>query len=551
MAEAFAFELKLVDSISGTAKRANDSLSRLERGAKKAQEALGFGKEISRADAALKKLSADPKGFIALTKATRELSEQRKKLLSGAGLSSEGFFKKFGEEMSNHFSFGKLFGAAALADALVEGAHKALDVLSDGIKDLFKAGAASEKMSLAARLSLGKAGGAELEEDVERFSGKTQFNPGQTLQMMLGLRRAGFSQQAARTAFATAADIGAGGGNADEALEAFKHIRTKGGIGERQLIGLLGNAGGTVPDFYKSLAKTLGVSPGEAKKRAEGGVVDPQLLMNMITQAVNKRQGGIAGTGAFEASKGMEAIWNKLIAMPEEYMKKISKSQGWKQLETRLGGLLEQLNPNSDRGKKIIAALMSGFDKIVAAADRFLQPEKVDAFFDSLSAIPSILDKIVTASEVLATIWAGSKLVNAAGNIANNLQGAATTAGSVTGAMGGVGGVLKALPLVGLAVAGAEATNQWAQNRDVGGGVKFGDFTSGYGALDPMKMHAALLKAGNAGIAQGRVTLHAPVNITVQSAEGEDPTHTAQRVGEHVRRHATNALERAANEAGG
>ena len=81
MAESLAFDLKLVDSVSANANRAASALKVVEDRAKKAQNALDFGKERGRAEFNLKKLSTDPKGYVALIKAQKELKEQRNKLL--------------------------------------------------------------------------------------------------------------------------------------------------------------------------------------------------------------------------------------------------------------------------------------------------------------------------------------------------------------------------------------------------------------------------------------------------------------------------------------
>ena len=95
----------------------------------------------------LKKINADPKGYVALVKAQRELKESREKLLQDAGIKKP---ESFAAGLMSKFSFAKIAGAAAVgglvaegafkvAESLVEGAKRCVEVITDGVKDAFKA----------------------------------------------------------------------------------------------------------------------------------------------------------------------------------------------------------------------------------------------------------------------------------------------------------------------------------------------------------------------------------------------------------------------------
>lgn len=377
--ESLAFELKLVDAVTAPGKRAADALRAVQASAEKAQGALNFGKERGRIEQNLKKLSADPKGYVHLVKAQKDLKEQRNKLLEDAGIKKP---ESFMAGLTSKFSFAKIASSAAVGElmaegalkvgeALLEGAKAAVDILADGVKDAFKDAGHERTRRIGEKLSLGEQGGKEFREDVERFSDKTGFNPSEIRGLMLPMRRAGFTQASSRQALATATDIAAGQGKGGDAeavggiLEQFQHLKTKGGIGKKQLVELLGGSGDTIPQFYKELGAKLKVSAKEAEKMAEeGGKIDPQLMMNMITASVNRKQGGAAGTGGAEYGKSFEALFHKLGGLQERYFEKLVESPGFKKAEELMGSLLERLNPESPDGRRIMSAIEGMFEKL-------------------------------------------------------------------------------------------------------------------------------------------------------------------------------------------
>lgn len=551
--DTFQVGLQLVDVVSAPGKRAAEAIKQIKTETDKAKKALNFGSEVEKAEHQLKRLKADPGGYKKLIEAQKELAEQRKKL------GRTGFMDAFKER----FSFGKMVGASflgeMLAEGMIEGAKKAVEIVYEGIKKAFEAGAAAENLRLGARLSLGK-GAGEFNEDVGRFAKLTGFDDDAIKSMLLPLRRAGFSQKGARSAFAIAADMAAGLGKGGDQgavagnLDTLTDIMLKGGVGEKRLVSMGINA----PDFYKALAKKLKTTAATAKERAEGGKVDPQLLINTIGEAVEKTQGGKLGTGAIEYGKTFEARAKKLINLPEEYLKAVSESPAWTALSDRMGKALEALDPDGPRGQKIVGALIKAFEKLVGYVDEFLSPANIDRFADGaaraaemLGQIPSILDKVVTVSEVLATVWAGSKIVGAVSSLVTLLPGIGAAAGGVTAAVAGMAAPLAA---VGGAVASlALAYSRISSTADELGGweaVKrdFKDWGAGKGpalATDEANSFSPQWKKDRA--AGKTVQVQAPM---VMQFYGPVDEQTAKQVAPDIHQHATNAFERAAQEHG-
>ena len=418
--ESFDFELRLVDNISASANRAAKAISDISRNADKARSALSdnLGKQFEKVgfaaaraaakqqkafadswekiglaaqkaqekaqraaekahaasakgrlhgvEAEIAKIKKDPASYRRLFEAQKELRELQGKLGK----------ESFGDAFKQKLGFGKLFSAAFLGDlaaegvlkvgeSIVEGAVKAVEIFTDGIKDAFKGAAHEETSRISENNILGKSGAKEFREDVEGFAKNSPFDPGEIRKLLLPIRRAGISQAAARQMLATASDIGGGdAGAVGGILETMRGIYTRKGVSKRQIVGLLGNVGGTVPDFYKSLGKNMHVSSKEAERRAASGQVDPQMIMNMITEAQNKRQGGIAGTGGLAYAKSLEVEWKKLNALPEEYFKKLVDTPGYAKAVAAIGKLLEGLDPESPTGQRIMASVEHMFDKI-------------------------------------------------------------------------------------------------------------------------------------------------------------------------------------------
>lgn len=410
MAEAFAFELKLVDEVSRAAKKAADSVREIGAESKKAQKALDFSKEIERSHEALKKVEKDPGGYAKLLKIQKELAEQRKKIAEKAGINKETFGESFGKKfnvgMLTSAAFaGELLaeGALKIGEGLVEAAHKVVEIFTEGITKAFEEGGKEEKRRINFKLSLGDKEGKEALEDIERFAKLTKFTPEQIAPSLLRLRSAGFSQKSARQTIATGADIEAAGGlSLQEYAEFAEHLKLKGGVTTKQLVGARINA----PQFYKDLGKKLGITSEEAEKRAsEGGKVDPQLILNMISEARNKQQGGRAGTGGKVESEDFESRLAKLKDLPNQYFKKLVDSDGFSRVSDAFGKLLEKLDPDSEAGERIMGSLTAMFEKIIGWFDEITSDNGIDQLVSGIQTAFDVLKKAVDIAGVLVDLF--------------------------------------------------------------------------------------------------------------------------------------------------
>lgn len=440
---AIDLHLRLIDGISASAKRAEEAVrgieaaadrtaksldelgkprktknavADIEKSAKQAAKSLDFSREVGRLQSQLDKLKFDPKGYQNMVRMRREMAQQQAKLKDE--LNPQGFFSSFTKALpfrtvsqyTQAAAAGVMMaqGVGLAAELLVTAAHKVVDVITDGFRKAVDASSKQEVLKLGERLSLGS-GARGFAEDVGRFSGNTGFDDDVIRGMLLPLRRAGFDQQGARSAFAGAADIAAGlgrGGDAgavSEVLDVLTKIKLKGGIMERQLVSM----GVSPKEVYEDVAKQLGVSVAAAQKKIEEGKIDdPQRIINAVLSGVERRQGGELGTGSLAYSKTFEAKWRKITELPENYLKKLVESPAWDQLTEAATQFLEALDPDGPNGQKIFVALQSTFSQIVEWIKKLSEPGTLQGFADTLSGIISLAQKLVSA-----VAWVVDKMV--------------------------------------------------------------------------------------------------------------------------------------------
>ncbi len=572
MAERLSLELELLDKVGGPAKKAADALRGVENQAKKTQKALDFSGELGRTRNQLDKIKLDPKGFHDLIKAQKALRDERDKMKKSLEGGHGGFLGSFKGALKEHLGLegfaGKLakasfwghLGASAvvgIGEGFIEGAHKAVEIVYDGLKDAFKAIAKQQERVAGYDLTLGKHEGGEAREAIEKFSPKTAFSAAQNMDMMLPLFRAGLSGKAATTAYASALDLAAGRGKGadqgavQEAVETFARIQQKGGITAKQLSGVgLGET--NVPAFFKDLGKTLHMSAEAAQKlAAKPGGVDPQILSNAVTDAINRQQGGKAGTGAEVAGKGLSGLWNKLMQRPDEFFEKLAKSPAIPKLQNAIQGILEKLDPEGPTGKKIFAALSDAFDWVTnLIADTFTE-KNIDKFIDTIKEIPKYLEIALHVGEALVAIFVGAKLIGA---IQAVVAGVAVLSAPVLAVSAAVIATAAAIKTI------YDTTQELGGLKAVGQDLK--DF------LDPKSHPAVAGGAANKDLSEemdrqnrenvarahakknmNSVLVNAPV--TIVAAPGDDPAHTHQKAGTAITGFTVVGLEKAAAQGGG
>lgn len=409
--------------------------------------------------------------------------------------------------------------AIAIGAALTAGAASAVAIWTKGVKAAFTEGAGYEQLKLAYKLTLGKEGKGAL-ADISRFSGQTGYDDDEIAKLMGPLFRAGLRGQAARSAFAASADLAAAapGSNPAEFIDLLTKIQLKGGITEKQLVGLGLDAKG----FKAELAKTLKTSGDDAMARAQSGKLDPQYILNALYSQIEKRQGGKLGTGTEAFAATMGAKLHLLEQLPSNYLKMIQESDAWPRMTAQVGKLLDELSPESDRGKRIIGALTSGFEKLVATAERAFTPENIDRFTDAVVEITEALGKIPLAIAAVAEQFDKVREVfELAKSFKTFVAGGESRPGMMKDFFGNEVRVA------------ADETELDRTRRNAP--VTY---------VEPTPFRVAPADGGRVNVNIGKVENH----ITPPK---DDTNHTGQKVAESIGKHVTNEFERSAQEGGG
>lgn len=572
--ETFDFGLKLISNIDRVAKGNVDSLAKLEGQGKKTKDVLG--KQFEKVGfAEARRQQKLQEGFAA---SWAKIGNAAAKAQERAIKSHERAVERRVDKMREHslmggikegLGTGKLtsaaFYGAALAegafkavDIMIEGIHKVVEVFTEGVAHAFEESGKQQTLRLGERLSLGGKGGKEYAEDVGRFSKLTGFDDDAIRKMLLPARRAGMNQQGVRTAFAAASDVAAGegqGGNigrVQELLAMFTKIQLKGGVTERMLPEL----GVAVKPFFADLAKQLKISPEEAKKRAEEGKINPQLLLNTVYKGIEAKQGGKLGTGAIEFSKTFESHLAKVKNLPNEYLKNLVDSPEFSRANELLGHLLENLDPESPAGKRIMDSVEHMFNRIVG----FIGDPK-----DAADSLADKVEDLISFSEQLVDdfrSWAEA-LVPSLETMEDMVFALRKMKAAASGNMGDM-----------LAVGLDEARVDKKRNeRMIERGLRAGDkdmfdeavqnrlkaaqsYQNASHENGPIYM-PAVEKAAREDVEEKKnrirgATIHvAPGAVVVHAAPGDSPDKTHHEAGVKLEKTVTRALERAAQEGGG
>lgn len=561
------FNLELVEEISGPARTAQAHLEKLRASAQAAGKALDFSEQAKRSIEELARIKLDPRGFLAAHEASKKLAEEQKKLIRqhegfGGGLKSA-LLGNFGQTFSA-VALGEIAGEGLirLGEGLIELGHKFVEIVVEGVGEAFKAAGQQEHLQNSFRYIFGSAEAAkEALEEADHLSKNLAFGPAKTAGYLGMLGQAGIKGQSATNALALASDIGAmnpNGQGTEEALSALARLKRHGEFSGRLAEALQVN----LPDLYAALGKHLHLTTKEAEKKlSQPGAIGFNTILNTMMQLHSDRIGGNTGSAAVDQSQELMARWNKIKELPEEYLRNIANAPGWKRFSETLGRVLDQLSP--EKHPEIINGLMEAFNRLADKAASFLTPENIKKFTDALADLPDSLAKVgeglntaLKIAEALAAVFAGVKLASGLTTAAS----AAPTVGTAAGvgarvASGAASGLGVTAGTLGIAVAAPFMSSDNAATTDALD-KQSEDLVKAGRRIEHKHLFGLLTTyedaPGNPGTpsAPRNTQINVP-QITVNvHTDKDDTAHTTREVGEQVHRAASQALERAAQEAG-
>lgn len=333
---------------------------------KKSVSALeSLDKTLRMADGDLKKLEKDFDG--GLKAGTDKLSggiEKIGKSAEGSSVATGAFFGSFA---------GNIAAQAVGAITSLAGAFVHL-----GMSALEAAGQA-QRTETAFHLMLGVKPGDELMDWMEEISQITEFTGGQMKEFGLELTRAGFSGERLKGALAAGADMAAMSGKGiagmTDAIGMLGRINLKGGISEKDLVGL----GVNPKEFFTKLAADMGTSVAVVEKRLQSGKIAVDDVLESLYTSITAKTGKALGAAGEDASKGFASQLEKLKDVPGNIMESLSKTEGFEQITGFVTDLQKALS--GDLGKKLMDQLAAVAGKVGS----FLQGVDIAAVIDNVS----------------------------------------------------------------------------------------------------------------------------------------------------------------------
>lgn len=259
--------------------------------------------------------------------------------------------------LSNFFDF---VGASLAADAIKAIGHEIINLGKEAIN----AAAGAERVGLSFEFVLGAEGAKDMLGWIEKIAGSTEFTDDSLKNWTLQLANAGLKGENLKDNLAAVLDVAAKHGPqaAEAAVDALSRATLSGKIEGRALRGL----GIPVADLAQ-LDQFKGLNEKQINKKLETATIKKDDLLQLIAGPDK-----LLGDFAVRASETMSAKLTHLRDLPDQFFQKFADSPAYDVMRSRLGTLLEELDPESDKGKQIFGALESVFTTIVD------QIEKID-----------------------------------------------------------------------------------------------------------------------------------------------------------------------------
>lgn len=358
---------------------------------------------------------------------------------------------------------------------LSEGIEKAIELvhrLIEGIVDLgeemIQAAAGAQDLSLAIELDVGKDGAEQVDKLAASF-GNSAFSPKQIKEALLPiLEESGNTHSdqwndlaTAATDVATRRNIGVAG--AKSALEALNDIE----LNPQRLRGSLKDLGIKQFDFYKDLGDLRGISAKAAEAMVKSGQIKSDALLNIALHQIQEREGGSLGNATNRGDETLGASLKRLATLKDTLFEGVAKSPGIKSVQHVLDHIQDVMTSGGAGGRlvggldRIFGALAAQLtdaridtviNKVVGFVDYLTSPAGVKAIGDGFEKalnfvenIPTYLGQVVTAVELIGTIWAGSTIVNGFTSLVALLPTLASGAGTLVGALTPLVGTLGAI----------------------------------------------------------------------------------------------------------
>ena len=253
----------------------------------------------------------------------------------------------------------------------------------------------------------------DLEEGVQRATGRSIIGDSTIRDDVAVLLNAGLSMEKARDAFAAAADFDAiKPGSKGAGIDFFASL-SAGDVFSSKALGQLKGFGISTKAVTDDIASTLGVSSKTVEEMLGKEKIKASVGMQAVFDVLQKKTGRGLGGFAVEMGDTLNGLITKLVRFPGDFFSSLNKSGAIEPLKASLRSLLEFLNGAG--GDRIKAIADRGFGALAKAVGWIAKAEnldKIDAVIERVADIGGV------ALEVASNIFSiGSSIVSIADSL--------------------------------------------------------------------------------------------------------------------------------------
>jgi hypothetical protein len=281
-------------------------------------------------------------------------------------------------------------------EKLLELPGELAEKIADLGKEMVLTAAKAERFDMAFKNALGAEGGEQALGYIEKVAKHTEYTQEQLKGLSLELSKAGYKGTDLGRAVEASMDLGAMSSNPQEgaqrAMSALERVRATGklearalvpfGISEQALMDEVGKETGMSSKGGQSATGAKVAS--QVQKALEAGRVPIETELNSLYTLITKKTGKALGGAAVEMGTTLEAKLSHLHELPELYFEKLKDSHGYERVSEQIGKLLDGLDPDSPRGKRIFGTLEVAFDHIADVMANFDLAGAIEAGVDAL-----------------------------------------------------------------------------------------------------------------------------------------------------------------------
>jgi hypothetical protein len=288
-------------------------------------------------------------------------------------------------------------------------AFEAVEKLVEKVRELgseiLNAAGGAERTAKSFELLLGGEGAEETLGWIEGIAKHTEFTDDRIKGIGASFVQVGLRGKQFKREVAAALDIAAlPGGNLEAAADAIARLQRTGHVDNKALAPLgLGEK-----DFFAQLSKRTGSPIDVLKQQIEKGKPDVVQALEALNDLITARTGKALGGGGVHMSKTLGARLTHLKDLPDQFFQSLAKTESFQKFSDQVGKLLDELDPDSPKGKKIFGGLEKAFAGFVSMMTEANIKKFADTLVELFTDLPPLINAVVKALEGVA--WLG-KLV--------------------------------------------------------------------------------------------------------------------------------------------